>query len=227
MTERRRGQRKDRLIQTRVPQDLESTLKDEARKRRLSVSHLIRNVLEDTFNLVDNVVVEVDKVVNDSVEMAQTFKRDAVRLAQTVQGSTAHREDGSGEVVETEAETEESEATAADAAQADAAQAQATATDSAQAQATATDAAQTDAAQTQATATDAAQIGPPVDEPSTAPEEVDLSSVYAWQPVVINRPTVCAKCRKALAKGDHGHMGLTGEPGPPKFWLCDECVEAL
>jgi hypothetical protein len=84
-------QRKDRLIQTRVPQNLESTLKDEARKRRLSVSHLIRNVLEDTFNLVDNVVTEVDRVVNDSVEMAQTFRRDAARLAATARGETSHR----------------------------------------------------------------------------------------------------------------------------------------
>jgi hypothetical protein len=84
-------QRKDRLIQTRVPQNLESTLKDEARKRRLSVSHLIRNVLEDTFNLVDNVVTEVDRVVTDSVEMAQTFKRDAARLAATARGETSHR----------------------------------------------------------------------------------------------------------------------------------------
>jgi hypothetical protein len=84
--------RKDRLIQTRVPQDLESTLKDEARRRRLSVSHLIRNVLEDTFNLVDNVVVEVDRVVSDSVTMAKTFQRDAQRLAATARGQTAHRE---------------------------------------------------------------------------------------------------------------------------------------
>jgi hypothetical protein len=84
--------RKDRLIQTRVPQDLESTLKDEARKRRLSVSHLIRNVLEDTFSLVDNVVTEVDRVVTDSVEMAQTLKRDAQRLAATARGHTAHRD---------------------------------------------------------------------------------------------------------------------------------------
>jgi hypothetical protein len=83
--------RKDRLIQTRVPQDLESTLKDEARKRRLSVSHLIRNVLEDTFSLVDNVVTEVDRVVTDSVEMAATFKRDAARLAATARGHTSHR----------------------------------------------------------------------------------------------------------------------------------------
>ena len=84
-------QRKDRLIQTRVPQNLESTLKDEARRRRLSVSHLIRNVLEDTFNLVDNVVTEVDRVVADSVGMAQTLKRDAQRLAATARGQTAHR----------------------------------------------------------------------------------------------------------------------------------------
>lgn len=83
--------RKDRLIQTRVPQDLESTLKDEARKRRLSVSHLIRNVLEDTFSLVDNVVSEVDRVVHDSVEVAQAIKRDAQRLAATARGETAHR----------------------------------------------------------------------------------------------------------------------------------------
>ncbi|MET0286935.1 MAG: hypothetical protein ABW352_20805 [Polyangiales bacterium] len=84
--------RKDRLIQTRVPQDLESTLKDEARKRRLSVSHLIRNVLEDTFSLVDNVVSEVDRVVTDSVEMVATVKRDAARLAATARGHTSHRE---------------------------------------------------------------------------------------------------------------------------------------
>jgi hypothetical protein len=90
-------QRKDRLIQTRVPQNLESTLKDEARKRRLSVSHLIRNVLEDTFNLVDNVVTEVDRVVADSVGMAQTLKRDAQRLAATARGRTDHRDSSSSE----------------------------------------------------------------------------------------------------------------------------------
>src|SRR5205085_11858464 len=95
-------QRKDRLIQTRVPQNLESTLKDEARKRRLSVSHLIRNVLEDTFNLVDNVVVDFDRVVTDSVEMANTLRRDAQRLAATARGETAHREEKAPEPVDEE-----------------------------------------------------------------------------------------------------------------------------
>ena len=50
--------RKDRLIQTRVPRDLEATLRLEARRRRLTVSHLIRSVLEDAFDLVDDVVAD-------------------------------------------------------------------------------------------------------------------------------------------------------------------------
>jgi hypothetical protein len=65
------SERKDRLIQTRVPEKLETTLKDEARRRRTTVSQMIRNVLEDTFDLVDGVVANVDQIVSDSVELAQ------------------------------------------------------------------------------------------------------------------------------------------------------------
>jgi hypothetical protein len=73
-------ERKDRVIQTRVPHDLETTLKDEARRQRLTVSHLIRNVLEDTFQLVDGVVENVDQIVSDSVQLAKTVQRSAQRL---------------------------------------------------------------------------------------------------------------------------------------------------
>lgn len=76
--------RKDRLIQTRVARDLESTLKREAERRRLSVSHLIRNILEDTFQLVDDVVSNVDEIVSDSVELARRVGRDARRMAGAV-----------------------------------------------------------------------------------------------------------------------------------------------
>lgn len=82
----RASRRKDRLIQTRVRGVLESTLKEEARKRRLSVSHLIRNILEDSFQLVDNVVVEVDNIVNDSVGLANQIRRDAQKLASNARG---------------------------------------------------------------------------------------------------------------------------------------------
>lgn len=72
--------RKDRVVQTRVPRALEDTLKAEARRRRLSVSQLIRNVLEDTFELVDGLVADVDRLVGDSVDLARHARRNARRI---------------------------------------------------------------------------------------------------------------------------------------------------
>lgn len=69
-------ERKDQLVQTRVPGELSQTLRDAARKNRVSVSQLIRNVLEDTFDLVDNVVA-------DAVSLGHGVKRDALRIAET------------------------------------------------------------------------------------------------------------------------------------------------
>jgi hypothetical protein len=86
---RRSARRKDRLIQTRVARDLESTLKREAQRRRLTVSHLIRNVLEDTFQLVDDVVDGVDGIVAESVELARRVGRDARRMAGAVRDAVA------------------------------------------------------------------------------------------------------------------------------------------
>ena len=88
----REERRKDRLIQTRVPRYLESTLKREARRRRLTVSHLIRNILEDTFQLVDDVVANVDEIVTDSVELARRVGRDARRVADAVRDAVVEPE---------------------------------------------------------------------------------------------------------------------------------------
>lgn len=77
-------ERKDRVIQTRVPKDLESTLKEAAEQKRMTVSHLIRNVLEDTFNLVDGIVA-------DSSALVENVTRDARRLAATARGELPTR----------------------------------------------------------------------------------------------------------------------------------------
>src|SRR5262245_30273709 len=78
---------KDRLIQTRVPERLESVLKDEAQKRRLTVSHLIRNMLEDTFALVDSVVAGAGDIAKDSAAIAEQVAHDAGKIAATVRGA--------------------------------------------------------------------------------------------------------------------------------------------
>jgi len=83
------SERKDRLIQTRVPEKLEATLKEEAQRRRTTVSQIIRNLLEDTFDLVDGVVANVDQLVTDSVELAQQVGRDALRIGEAARDALA------------------------------------------------------------------------------------------------------------------------------------------
>jgi hypothetical protein len=83
------AERKDYLIQARVPRDLDEVLKQDAKRRRLSVSHLIRNVLEDTYKLVDGVIDEVDHLVQNSVELSGRVKRDAKQIARSAAGLRA------------------------------------------------------------------------------------------------------------------------------------------
>lgn len=213
---RRRGPRKDprtrkdRLIQTRVAGDLEETLKREAGRRRLSVSHLIRNVLEDSFHLVDTVVTEVDHIVQDSVELAQQVREDvrdlsrppgrqARRSAPPV-AAPATRGDGGG-------------ASAPAAAQAAAADAQAS----------------TGTQPPVPPVTPEAPLPPaPAPAPGPATPEVDpLGHIYAWNPVVLNRAARCVKCDAVLERGETGHLGLTQEPGSPPTWLCGDCLATL
>lgn len=74
------GERKDRVIQTRVPKELESSLKDAARRERVPVSQLIRNVLVDSFDLVEN-------VVSDSTRLVENVTRDARQIAESAAGA--------------------------------------------------------------------------------------------------------------------------------------------
>lgn len=59
--------RKDRLIQTRVDRRLQKVLQEESRRKRMSVSNLVRNILEDAFGLADP---DVGPMVDDSMKGA-------------------------------------------------------------------------------------------------------------------------------------------------------------
>jgi hypothetical protein len=72
-------ERKARLVQARVDEELDEVLKKEARERRTTVSQLIRNVLESTFQLVDD-------IVSGTATLTQTVRRDARRIAASAQG---------------------------------------------------------------------------------------------------------------------------------------------
>jgi hypothetical protein len=61
--------RKERVIHTRVPESLDSEIKRRAGRLGLSVSNLVRNVLENTFGLVEDIVA-------DSAEIARSARGD-------------------------------------------------------------------------------------------------------------------------------------------------------
>ena len=53
------------------------------------MSHLIRNLLEDSFNLVDNIVENVDDLVQDSIGLAEQLRRDAQRIGARAKEATS------------------------------------------------------------------------------------------------------------------------------------------
>ena len=135
--------RKDRLIQTRVDEDLESALKEEATRRRLPVSQLVRNILEDTLHLVGGVVDGVDGIVQESISMARRAGADARKIARGTR------------------------------------------------------------------------------------ERDDLSDVFAWNEVIVNKATDCSRCGTALEVGKPAYVGMRDDPSRGRAWLCATCIGEL
>ena len=145
-------ERKDSIIQARVPEELSEQLQKEAKRKRVTVSQLIRHVLEDTFDLVDDVVATTRN-------LGEVVKRDALRIAESAKGQRplSAREPG----LKYEARSEL------------------------------------------------------------------LDTVDAWQDVIANREVVCAKCGNAIARGERALLGLGGDEGRDKLWLCASDGSAL
>lgn len=56
------GERKERVLHTRVPQSLERQLKQRAQSLGMSVSTVVRHVLLNTFGLVEDIVTDTTNV---------------------------------------------------------------------------------------------------------------------------------------------------------------------
>jgi hypothetical protein len=68
--------KKERVIHTRVPEQLDDEIKRRAGKLGLSVSNLVRNVLQNAFGLVGDIVF-------DSAEIARSARSDATALSRS------------------------------------------------------------------------------------------------------------------------------------------------
>jgi hypothetical protein len=195
---RRTADVKDRLIQTRVPERLESVLKEEAQKRRLTVSHLIRNMLEDTFELVDTVVAGAGDLVGDSVVLAEQVAHDAGKIAATVRGA-AH-------------DASKIAATVRGAAH-DASKIATSVRDAVRARS--------------AFGVPAPDVPRPAKGSRVSPQVANLEHVIAWNQVVVNQAVTCARCGGPVAKGSVAHLGVLQKPSTTPTWLCATCLSRL
>jgi len=200
------SERKDYLIQARVPRELDDVLKKEAKRRRLSVSHLIRNVLEDTYKLVDNVIVEVDNIVQDSVELSGRLRRDAREIARSM-GQTRAQEGG---------ETSEPARPAT------------SARGQERAEAPATPPRAHERADASAAGTRGRGAAPAAAQDKLADSFDALTAdIYAWNAVVLHRGVRCIRCERALERGATAHLGISQQPTATPRWLCGGCLERL
>ena len=74
-------EKKQRVIHTRVSETLDQELRDRAAGLGMSVSNLVRNVLQSTLGLVENIVA-------DSADVARAARGEAA-LGSTVRGADA------------------------------------------------------------------------------------------------------------------------------------------
>lgn len=71
---RPRGRRKQRVMHTRISEDLDAALRRAAKDLRVPVSNLVRNLLEDAFDVVETVTESIGSLVDDVVEEAEQLR---------------------------------------------------------------------------------------------------------------------------------------------------------
>lgn len=124
-------EKKERVIHTRVPESLETQLREKAQDLGISVSNLVRNVLGHAFGLVGDVVA-------DSHAIARAARGDKKRAS------------------------------------------------------------------------------------TPAPAPVTLDDVLGWQPIVLGKNAVCAKCNAILPRGRDAAVGVGTQ-----LVVCTTCLEEL
>ena len=86
--DRQRRERKERVLHTRISDDLVEDIRRAAEDLRVPVSNLVRNVLEEAFSVVEKVTDNVGDLIEDVVEEAE---RARARMSQR-RTRSEHRE---------------------------------------------------------------------------------------------------------------------------------------
>ncbi|MEE2673236.1 MAG: hypothetical protein VX466_05535 [Myxococcota bacterium] len=87
--QRRRRARKERVLHTRISEQLSDDIRQLAEDLRVPTSNLVRNVLEEVFTVVENVSDDVGGIFDDVLEEADAARE---RIRRRHRGSTRRRQ---------------------------------------------------------------------------------------------------------------------------------------
>ncbi|MBX3160082.1 MAG: hypothetical protein KF773_29205 [Deltaproteobacteria bacterium] len=73
----------------------------------------------------------------------------------------------------------------------------------------------------------AAPPPPPAPTPPTAIDPPSLDDILGWQPIVLGKNAVCARCNAILPKGTDAAAGLAEGSSPARLVICTTCLGAL
>jgi len=191
---RRHAGRKERVLHTRISEQLSEDIRRLAEDLRVPTSNLVRNVLEEVFTMVESVSEDVGEIFDQVLDEAEGA-RDRIRRRSDRSRRGAHRrrrpsrDRARGEQYDQAVEDELRRDEAAGASR--------------------------DPHRAERPVEDVA-----TPEPRERPE---FPEVLGWQPLVLNRDQTCASCSVDLPRGARAYVGL-GESGMLAITLCRACT---
>ena len=87
----RHGGRKERVLHTRISEQLAEDIRNFAEDLRVPASNLVRNVLEEVFTIVDSVSGDMGDLMEDVIDEAEGVRERVRRQAMRHRGSAGRR----------------------------------------------------------------------------------------------------------------------------------------
>lgn len=211
---RRRYDRKERVLHTRISEQLSEDIRRLAEDLRVPTSNLVRNVLEEVFAVVENVSDDVGELFEDVIEEAESARQ---RIRRRRRHHGRRRRYGGSEDTETSSWADLAEAELRADEQAEHASPNAASTAGGPAPAP------PEGTGVGPTTSDADVADAPSSSAGPARERPGFPEVVGWQPLVMNHTQDCADCARTIPRGSRAFVGLT-ERGLSRITLCRSCL---
>lgn len=196
--------RKERVLHTRISEQLSEDIRNFANDLRVPASNLVRNVLEEVFTVVGSVSDDVGDLFEDLIEEAEGVRE---RVRKQAASGPYRRHRGS--------RRRRSRSRGDDHVDRDSGQ-----------DAEVEDELKRDETSERTGGVSANGSGTPDEAPpaETRPRAAELfPDILGWQPLVLNRDFDCGRCKRNLAAGESAFLGL-GENGLTQIALCGRCA---